>query len=141
MDVRLLFPNLYFSAADLRGQDTPLTITRLQVDELKSSDGSSQRKPVLYFAEAEARAAAVGNHARQKRLVLNKTNMRTIAGMYGFEATDWIGKRIVLYPTKDRAFGKEVDCIRVRPQAAPPPAQAPSPAVVEANGDNGPPAW
>lgn len=133
MDVRLLFPSLYLGAPDLRGKDVTLTISRLQVDTLKTDKGD-EKKPVIYFEETAAKARKAGSPDKEKRLVLNKTNMRSIAALYGFEANDWVGKRIVLYATRDRAFGKIVDCIRVREQApidAEPEEQQPQPETQE----------
>jgi hypothetical protein len=118
-DVRLLFPSLYLSAADLRGKDVNLTIGRLVVEDLRTERGS-ERKPVLFFREIEERNKA--GQGENKRLVLNKTNMKTIGKLYGFEANDWPGKRITLYATTCQSFGQIVDCIRVR-EVAPPARQ------------------
>lgn len=113
MDVRLLFPSLYLGAPDLQGRDVTLTITRLTVDDLRTDRGT-EKKPVLYFDECAAKAT---DKTKQKRMVLNKTNATLIANLYGWEADGWKGKRITLYPTKAAAFGKTVDCIRVRDTA------------------------
>ena len=60
-------------------------------------------KPVLYFK------------GKEKGLVLNKTNSRTITKIIGTEETeDWTGREIVLYPTETEFAGEMVDCIRVR---------------------------
>ena len=121
MDVRLLFPTQYLSAADLRKEDRTVTIRGVTVDELKTSQGS-EKKPCVYFEETKAAADRDGK--KEKRLVLNKTNAMTIASLYGYEVDEWKGKRITLYPTQADAFGKTVDCIRVRPTV--PPAAAPA---------------
>lgn len=121
MDVRLLFPTLYLAAADLNGNDVPLTIAALEVEELRVKDGDSEHRPVLYFEETKARAK--GNPKKEKRLVLNKTNAMTIAKMYGTETDNWVGKRITLYPTEVFAFGETKECIRVR-STAPKPVEA-----------------
>ena len=111
MDFRLLFPSLYLGAADLHGKDATLTIRRIIVEELKTDRGD-EKKPVIYFEETAAKAAKSGD--KEKRIVLNKTNATAIAFLYGNEIDDWTGKRITIYPTKAQAFGKIVDCIRVR---------------------------
>ena len=124
MDARLLFPNLYLSAAHF-AQDGTLTIARVSVEDLKTAN-STERKPVLYFHETHAKALQNGDASKEKRLVLNKTNAKAIAGLYGWETNEWAGKRITLYATQCQAFGETVDCIRVRPiaPASPePPAQ------------------
>lgn len=56
-------------------------------------------------------------------LLLNKTNAKTIAQLYGRRPANWVGKLIALYPSTTEAFGETVDCIRVRNQI---PGQAPS---------------
>jgi hypothetical protein len=116
MDVRLLYPSLYLGAPDLYGKDANLTIRRLVVEELKTERGS-ERKPILYFEETKAKAEKAGTPEKEKRLVLNKTNAMSIAAIHGNEVDGWKGKCITLYPTKAQAFGKQVDCIRVRDTA------------------------
>lgn len=109
MHVRLLFPNKYLGAPDLRGRDVTLTIFALQSETLKTSDGD-EPKWILHFAEMQSRPPA-----ERKRLVLNKTNAKVIAKLWGAETDAWIGKRITLFATTCQAFGETVDCIRVRP--------------------------
>lgn len=119
-DVRLLFPTMYLSAADLAGKEVTLTIRALQIDELDVKGGKEER-PVLYFEETAAKARET--RKQEKRLILNKTNAKTIASMYGNKAEGWTGKAITLYPTETEAFGERVDCVRVRPTAPKPAAK------------------
>lgn len=137
MDVRLLFPNQYIGAADLHGKDVTLTIERLAVEDLKTESGS-KKKPVVYFREMEARHRR--GEGENKRWVLNKTCSKVVGELYGYETDAWRGKRVTLYPTTCMAFGKEVDCVRVRPVEprgkAPPPA--PSPPVQAPEYDDSP---
>lgn len=111
-DVRLLFPTEYLAAPDLRGKDVDLTISSVTAEMLKSANGE-EKKGVIYFRELHQHAEKTGE--KEKRLVLNKTNMKTIAAMHGYEGNEWAGKRITLFPTTCSAFGETVDCIRVRP--------------------------
>jgi hypothetical protein len=117
MDIRLLFPNQYLAAADLQGKDVTLTVSRIAKEKLRTEKGE-EVKPVVYFVEMERRHDADPDK-ENKRLVLNKTCARAIAATHGSETDAWIGKKIVLYPTTCLAFGKTVDCIRVRADAAP----------------------
>lgn len=110
MDVRLLYPSLYLAAPEFKGKDVVLTIRQLAVESLKTERGEEKR-PVLYFKETQAKAPSP---AKEKRLVLNKTNAMAIAEVWGRETDAWVGKRITLYPTRVSAFGSEVDAIRVR---------------------------
>lgn len=118
---KTLFPSLYLGAHDLQGRDVSLTMRRVIVEDLKTS-GGSERKPTVYFVETQAKAAQAGGE--EKRLVLNKTNAKVIAKMYGPEVNDWAGKRITIYSARVAAFGEEVDAIRIRPVPPPPVAAA-----------------
>jgi hypothetical protein len=110
---RLLFQDEYLAAPDLHGRDVTVTIARVQIETLVREDGKEDR-PVVHFEEMRARAKK-----DQRRWVLNKTNARTIAKMYGTDADGWVGKRITLYPTTCKAFGDMHECIRVRPKRPP----------------------
>ena len=125
MDARLLFPNDYITAADLRGRDVTLTISKFKVEDLRTSAGSEPRG-ILYFAEMEERHR-LDKSKPNKRFVLGaKINMRTIGkALGGFETNDWVGKRITLYPTTCQAFGETVDCIRIRDRAPAKETEAP----------------
>jgi hypothetical protein len=59
------------------------------------------------------------NH--DKGLLLNKTNLRTLAGAFGNDADMWKGKIIVVFPTQTEFAGRIVSALRVR---IPPPKQA-----------------
>lgn len=50
----------------------------------------------------------------QKPMILNATNSKTIAKMYGAFIEDWAGKQITLYVAKIRAFGDTHDALRIR---------------------------
>jgi hypothetical protein len=109
-----LFDANYLYAHDLKGRDVTVTIKEVKVAKLRSiekgEDGKpkpDQRKPIIFFKESKD----------GRGLVLNKTNSRLIAGIYGVETDDWIGKRITLFPARVEAFKNTVDAIRVRPTA------------------------
>ena len=109
-----MFPSKYVSAEDLRGQDVPVVIRDVLVEELAGDEGGHARKPVVYF------------QGQQKGLVLNKTNAKTIAGLYGDETEHWRGKAITLYPSETQFRSEIRPCIRVR--GAPPSAGGGPPA-------------
>lgn len=48
--------------------------------------------------------------------LLNKTNSKTIARMYGKNPKGWVGHLIRLYCTTTERQGETVDCIRIRPE-------------------------
>lgn len=134
-DARLLFPRNYLSAADLRGKDKVLTISRVIARETLKTDRGSERKPALMFVETD-KANAAGKDVPTK-LVLNKTNMKSIAAALGtFIADEWVGKAITLFPTTCQgAGGQTVDCIRVRNTAPKKGAAEPEPEDREPGAD------
>jgi hypothetical protein len=104
-DVRTWFDDKkWIYAYDLQGRDITLTIAKAIPGEVMGDGGRKNKKPVLYF------------QGKQKGLVLNITNVRTIGALYGFEAKEWIGKRITIYPTTCQFGPNTVECIRVRPR-------------------------
>ena len=118
--VDLLYPSKYLKGADLRGRDVTVTIEMIEPrHELARTDNTKEAKPLMRFRGAD------------KGLVLNKTNAKTIASIYGMEVLRWIGQPITLYSAKVSAFGAIHDAVRVRPQR-PKQRQNPQP-------DNDPP--
>jgi hypothetical protein len=104
-----MFDNQYVGAWDLtddedRPVDKTVTIEKVEKQKIKSQRGE-ETKPVLYFA------------GTPKGMIVNKTNARTIAGMYGNNVNDWIGKRVTLYQAMTSTPDGEKPCIRVRPVA------------------------
>ncbi len=109
---RSWFPSKYICAEDLRGEVVPVTIERITQEEMPNGDG--ELRPVLYFRGAK------------KGMVLNKTNAKRIASIYGEDTDDWIGKEILIYPSETDLRGETVPCIRVKqPVASPAPARGP----------------
>jgi len=102
MHWKLMFPNDYISSADLNGADQVVTIRGIQYEELKGEKGRTDNKYCVYFNETP------------KKLVLNKTNAKTIAKLHGKETDAWVGKALTLYPTTAK-FGRDtVEAIRIR---------------------------
>jgi len=93
------FPSKYIAAADLSGRDVPVTINRVEFEEVGQE---KERRPVLYF------------DGKEKGLVLNKTNSFTIGDIHGPEMDAWPGESITLFPTQTDFQGKQVACIRIR---------------------------
>jgi hypothetical protein len=102
MHFKLMYPSEYVAACDLHGKDAKMTIARVEIETVVGIDGKKMDKPAVWFEKAK------------KRLVLCKTNAKSIAKQHGNDTDLWVGKSIVLYPTTCMAFGQEVECIRVR---------------------------
>ncbi len=77
------------------------TIEKVAVEKVKNSTGRDENMPVISFTNAPP-------------MILNVTNSKSIATLYGESYKNWAGKSIQLYATKVR-FGKDmVDGLRVR---------------------------
>ena len=72
-----------------------MTIKDVEIRKIANGRGVDEDKPVVSFKE------------RPKLLVLNKTNARAIAGMYGVETEDWVGQKIALTGEHGAWFGKK----------------------------------
>jgi len=97
MIIDTVFPSKYLKAADLQGKRLTVTIAVVAMETI-----GSDRRAVVYFQEIE------------KGLVLNKTNANMIKEITGSgETGNWIGTKIVLYPTRVDFQGRRVDSIRV----------------------------
>ena len=123
-------------ACHLDGKDFTLTIRKVEAGSVTGSKGKKDKKPIVHFERTD------------KKLALNKTNGKVIAGMYGPDTDDWVGKRITLYATTTEFGSETVECIRVRPKVPPAPADAqrrgngrsaPAPAPAPAQDEHGDP--
>ena len=113
MHFRKLFPSRFLHAADLldkypKGVDvTLLAIASELIDTIEDQGGKKKRvkkkQPFLYFEPAGS-----------KMMKLNITNAEAIAELHGSEMDNWIGKKVCIYPTKEDAFGKVFEVIRIK---------------------------
>ena len=94
-----MFPSKWLAAADLDDSDLIVTIKACTLEEVTPSD----KKWVLWFEESD------------KGMVLNKTNSKMISQLLlSDDSDDWIGRKIILFPTQVDFQGDQVDAIRVR---------------------------
>jgi hypothetical protein len=85
------------------GEEMLLTIEKFLGEEsVKGADGKSQVKPVLYFKEDVP------------KMIMNVTNGNTISNLYGSHPDGWVGKKIQIFSTPVKAFGKVQDALRIR---------------------------
>lgn len=87
---------------------TTLTITRVVADEVRNHKGVAEKKPVVYFKETEL------------GLILNRTNARKLADLYGSDYLKWPGRRITLEVEEKKSFGEVKKLIYL---TAPPPTK------------------
>jgi hypothetical protein len=102
MHIHEVYPSKWLKAADLAGKPAALKVATATMETLKAPDGAQETKLVVRFANTS------------KALVVNKTNLHTLAEVLGDETDAWIGQTIEAYPTRVAMGGKEVDAIRLR---------------------------
>jgi len=91
----------YIAGDSLKGKSVPMTIDRVVNEDVSNSD-KTEEKQVLYFVESK------------KGMILNKTNAKRIARLYGPETDEWKGIVIELYTEPVKAFGETHNALRVR---------------------------
>ena len=97
------FNYLYAGAWDLQPkEERTLTIRLTQHEEVTSPLGEKQNCFVAYFEESS------------KPMILNKTNCKSIARLYGPDTEDWPGRQIIIKAETVKAFGEIVDALRVK---------------------------
>ena len=103
MNFDSMFPSKYLKASDY---DQPkVHVIKGVYSEPVGQD--KEMKPIIYF-EGEERG-----------MVLNVTNGRMIAHLYGNETDNWKGEEVEVYKELVSFQGKPMDGIRVRQPTAP----------------------
>jgi hypothetical protein len=119
-----VFAKKYWSAPDLK-KPIVLEIEAVNVEVLKARDGTTSRKPVVYF------------RGTQKALVVNGTNFDLITDATGEGDTDrWPDHQIELYATTTPMGGQMVPCVRVRAPSKAKTAKAKTPASTISGGES-----
>jgi len=100
-----MFDRNYLGHFDLQGKEVTVTINKVLAGDLTAQGGRKSKKPIIYF------------EGKEKGMILNKTNSKTIAAMYGAYVEEWVSKRITLYvSTTNNPDGTgSVECLRIRP--------------------------
>ena len=80
-----MFDRNYLGHFDLQGKEVTVTINKVLAGDLTAQGGRKSKKPIIYF------------EGKEKGMILNKTNSKTIAAMYGAYVEEWVGKRITLW--------------------------------------------
>jgi len=83
------------------GEELVAEISNVEIQEIVNTNGQKERVPVVTFTNAPP-------------MVLNITNSRTIATLYGELYDHWIGKRIQVFATQVKAFGEVTMALRIR---------------------------
>src|SRR5262245_65595670 len=96
MRVSDAYPSKYLKATDLQGREHRVTITDVTFESV-----GDDKKLVAYF------------NGKQKGLVLNKTNARAIAKIFGDDSRDWIDKEEIITETVVDFRGDAAPTIRL----------------------------
>lgn len=115
------------------GRDALVTIVKVVPGELKGGKKAKEHKPILHF------------EGKDKALIANTTNCKTLEAMYGEHIEGWVGKRVRLFVTTTSSPDGTVKCVRIRPTiptdkgkgAAPPPPPPPTDAAGDPPFDDG----
>ena len=94
-----MFPSPWLKADDI-GDGLNLTIKQISTEQVGKE---KEVKPVIHWQED------------YKSMILNKTNGKSIASMYGDDSADWIGKTIDLYQTAVEVASETYQVVRVKP--------------------------
>jgi hypothetical protein len=104
MSISKLFPSKYLKAEDIEDGEL-VTIGEITVEKVGQAQ---EEKPVIHFAE------------HKKGVILNVTNAKAIAKLYGDEEDDWKGKKLTLMSIPSRTpSGEPTMSISMKPVAAP----------------------
>ena len=97
-----------YSLMDGETKDITVTISKVVTEEVKNERGSETCR-VAYFKESEI------NGIKIKPMILNATNSKAIGKIYDTPyIEDWQNKQVTIYVAKVRAFGDEIECLRIK---------------------------
>lgn len=87
------------------GEDVTVTIDYVVREQITGTGGKKEECTVAHLRGV-------------KPFILNATNSKSIARLYGNYIEDWAGKQITIYATTTKMGGETVECLRVRPKVA-----------------------
>jgi len=102
---RLINPEFIGAYSIPEGQDLTVTIDYVQLQEITGTGGKKEDCTVAHLVN-------------EKPMILNVTNSKSIAKLYGPFIEDWAGKKITLFASTTRLAGETVECLRIRPKVA-----------------------
>jgi transcriptional regulator of met regulon len=88
------------------GEDVTVTIDYVVREVITGTNGKKEECSVAHLKGGV------------KPFILNMTNSKSIAKLYGPYIEDWAGKKITLFASTAKLAGEVVECLRIRPQVA-----------------------
>ena len=101
-----MYDKQYLGSWDIPDGGIVATISRCEQGSIPIvGTPRKERKPLLYF------------EGQEKPMILNATNMKAVAGLYGFEVSAWRGQQVelVVALVQDNK-GNMVNAIRISPR-------------------------
>jgi len=98
---QLMNPDYLGAYALPEGKDLTVTIRSVQREQVTGEGGKKE----------ECTVAHIDNN---KPMILNVTNQKSIAKMYGPYIEDWAGQQITLCVSQTKLKGEVVECLRIR---------------------------
>lgn len=115
-------PNYLGSWVLQPNEELILTIKSGGMEEITNADGKKETELVIHFTED------------YKPMIVNSTNAKTISKVLKTPYVEqWIGNKIQIYARRIRAFGEDVDALRVRDFAPKVEQVDPSKAIASIN--------
>jgi len=99
---QLMNPDYLGAYALPEGTDITVTINRVQREEVTGEGGKKEMCTVAHICN-------------NKPMILNVTNQKSIAKMYGPYIEDWAEQQITLCVAQTKLRGEMVECLRIRP--------------------------
>ncbi|MDP1561167.1 MAG: hypothetical protein Q8M16_07200 [Pirellulaceae bacterium] len=115
-----LLDSPYLRWFDLQGRPALVEIKIIRQEEICVSGGAKKRCPILTFKQLQGRIETI------KPLIINKTNLESIAAIHGPKPSQWVGKSIVIFEDWTEFRKERVKCIRVRARKPEPERQPPT---------------
>lgn len=106
-----LYSRDYIASFDLGDKDVTVEVAHVKqanLRKLKNKRETIEQRPVLYFKGRE----------KGPGMVLNPTNGKTMASLYGVHVEEWVGQKVTLYVdhnVRNPSGGGPVDGLRIRP--------------------------
>ena len=104
---KLKHPDFIGAYALEPGKDLTLTIASVKNETFKGQDGKTEEGIIIRWKETD-----------YKPMICNSTNAKAITKVTGSAYIEqWVGKQITLYAARIKAFGDDMEALRVRPYA------------------------
>jgi len=118
MHFKLLNPGKYLGAADFEspdwkhGKEPTLTIRKVVLEQMEGEAPKGPDGKPMGEAPKEMKGM-ISVDESPKGWLMNVTNARCLAAMFGNETNSWIGKRVALHCEQVMSFGEWVPGVRI----------------------------